>query len=314
MDRSFLTHPKIVGCSWEGVVLYPILWVLSDEGVLSEDHLDPVYLSAVSKVPVKTVTVGLQNLRQRKVLLDDLTLSRLFSYAHTRRAPSPTPTDERINKAPVGGVNTPAPASPRACEGFEAYLLDQWGELVSRGKPLAEWIAVQQDAHPDMDLLAESKKARAWEVNQKKPKRAVRRFLSGWFNRASNYKEESVIRAEGGTKHWSGLNAREREKAVREGRTDFSVTVNGRSVVRDLRSGGFVLSGQDIACPDLPYREVLSGIVRCKLSGGGDPYELTDLKVALSKNEARAESDRALSWAVNQIVTDVRYELGLLPV
>jgi len=317
MERSYLTHPKIVGAAWEGVLLYPVLWLLSDAGRIERDSLDPLYLSAVTRVPVGVVSAGLTALTERGVL-DGEALLACFPLTCVH-APPPArtgrvPAAASVERGTEGSVNVPAPVGAPAHEGLEQYLAAQWGDLIARGKPLAGWISVQQDAHPEMDLLAEAKKARAWELSQKKPKSAIRRFLAGWFNRASGYKEETKIRAEGGVKHWSGMNKRERDKAVQENRHEHSMVVDGISITRDLRDDMFVLSGQDMTTEKLPFRGALSAVVRGKLNGNGDPYDPDPLKQVLKDGFARAESDRALTWAVDQIVTDVRYELGLLPV
>jgi hypothetical protein len=306
MERSYLTHPKIVGAAWEGVLMYPVLWLLSDDGRIERESLDPIYLSAITRVPVGVVSAGITALTGCGVLNEE-TITACFSRV---RACEGAP---RAVEA-VGLQGAGARPGAHAREGLEEYLAAQWGKLIDRGKPLAEWIVVQQAAHPEMDLLAEAKKARAWEMSQKKPKSAIRRFLAGWFNRAAGYKEETKIRAEGGVKHWSGMNKRERDKAVQENRHEHSMVVDGISITRDLRDDMFVLSGQDMTTEKLPFRGALSAVVRGKLNGNGDPYDPDPLKQVLKDGFARAESDRALTWAVDQIVTDVRYELGLLPV
>ena len=86
---------------------------------------------------------------------------------------------------------------------------------------------------------------------------------------------------------------------------------------RDLNDNLFVLSGQDICNPRLPWRGFVSAAIKRALEGSGDPYDQDEIKAALgnyAKEPARAENDRALTWAIDQIVTDVRYELGILPV
>jgi hypothetical protein len=195
-----------------------------------------------------------------------------------------------------------------------AYLAEKWGDLATRGRPLEDWVQVQREAHPTMDFLAESKKAYAWESTQRKRKTAIRRFLGNWYNRADGYEKEAEIRATGGTKHWSGLTARDRDKAITQGHWEHSVLVSGISVIRDLRDDMFVLSGQDMTREELPFRKVLSSSIKKKLEGSGDPYEPEPLEEGLKKKGARPEGSRALQWAIDQIVTDVRYELGLLPV
>ena len=195
-----------------------------------------------------------------------------------------------------------------------SYLVETWGDLAERGKPLNEWVDLQTAAHPSMDLVAESKKARAWEMGQKRQKTSVRRFLGNWFNRAEGFEKEVEIRATGGPKHWSGLGPKEKDRAVAEGHWEHSQLIEGISVIRDLRDDMFVLSGQDMVNADLPFKATLSTLIKEKLEGSGDPYEPESLREKLMEQGARAESGRALQWAIDQIVTDVRYELGLLPV
>ena len=89
MDRSYLTHPKIVRSSWEGVALYPVLAVLSDGLRLSPDEVDPVYLSAITRIPVSVVTDGISSLGAVGVLSEDgdsflLTECSSLTYAGAR--------------------------------------------------------------------------------------------------------------------------------------------------------------------------------------------------------------------------------------
>ena len=322
-------HPKLVKAGWESLLLYPLLRELADEeGRIEEEWLDPVYLNAVTRVPVEVLTAGISGLTG--VLLTPLG-EGLYGLAHAG-ASAPTREGGRMRAQPSGhnaqprmralegsvaSVRASTDERPHAHEavGFEKYLNEQWGELVNRGKPLHGWIALQQDAHPSMDLLAEAKKARAWELSQKKPKRSIRRFLTNWFSRADGFNREIEIRAEGGVKHWSGMNKRERDKAISSGGSERCVTINGCSVNRDLDDNLFILSGQDICNPTLPWRKFVAAAIKRALEGSGDPYDQDEIKAALGvKEPARAENDRALTWAIDQIVTDVRYELGILPV
>jgi hypothetical protein len=312
MDRSYLTHPGIVAAGWEGCLLYPVLWLHAEDGRLDESALAPAYLSVITRAPEGVCATGMKGLEDVGLIVVSHGVATIKACFSSRGGASRTRNagTEKVEASLGASVRTPA----LAYEGLEEYLVAQWGELVSRGKPVSGWIAVQQDAHPGLDLLAESKKARAWELSQKKSKSAIRRFLASWFNRASGFKEETKIRAAGGADHWSGLDARDRDRALQEGRSEFSVLVGGASITRDLRDDMFVLSGQDLTSDKLPYRGLLSTIIRSQLNGNGDPYDPEPFRAALTKSEARAESNRALTWAVDQIVTDVRYELGLLPV
>ena len=214
-----------------------------------------MYLSTITRIPVSVVTDGVASLRDRGVVVaasDGFVLTTCTSFTHA---------GERAHRAralsPGGGESVQAEvraSAPPREESLEAYLIDTWGNLVTRGKSLEKWVKSQEDAHPQLDLLTEAKKARAWEESQPKRKTAVRRFLANWFNRAEGFKEEILIRAEGGSKHWSGLSKRDREFAKKEGRHEHTVMVEGISLIRDLRDEMFVLSGQDLLRSKLPYR------------------------------------------------------------
>ena len=320
-----LYHPKLVKAGWESLLLYPLLAELADENdMIDEDWLDPVFLNSMTRVPVEVLTSGIAGLTGVFLHPTDDGPYRLAHAGGRARTREGGHNARSSAPAIVGGeasANACASERPHAHEAnddtFEENVNRQWGELINRGKPLHQWIALQQDAHPSMDLLAEAKKARAWELSQKKPKRSIRRFLANWFSRAENFSKEIEIRAEGGVKHWSGLNKRERDNAIRSGSRERCFTVNGCSVNRDLEDNLFVLSWQDICNPDLPWRRFVAAAIRSALEGSGDPYDQGEVKAALQNyaNEpARAENDRALTWAIDQIVTDVRYELGILPV
>jgi hypothetical protein len=315
MDRSYLTHPKIVRCSWEGVVLYPILVVLSEEMKLTHDTIDPMYLSVVTRIPVSVVTDGVSALGAVGVLSEDddcFVLTECSSHGRVGERACPA------HALPPGGgeeAHARPPASVHPREGsLEAYLIDTWGSLVTRGKSLEKWVMSQEAAHPQLDLLTEAKKARAWEESQPKRKTAIRRFLANWFNRAEGFKEEILIRAEGGSRHWSGLSKRDRELALREGRHEHTVMVGGISLIRDLRDDMFVLSGQDLLRAHLPYRDKVKELVQFRLESSEDPHAPEAVVRMLKEMDARPEAPRALQWAMDQLVTDVRYDMGLLPV
>lgn len=322
MDRSYLTHPRIVRSSWEGVALYPILEALSEEMKLTPDTVDPLYLSAVTRIPVSVVTDGVSALGAVGVLSEEgdyFVLTECSSHAHVGERACPAHA-----LPPGGGEDAQAlvRASVDGREGgqewpwrsLEAYLIDTWGSLVTRGKSLEKWVMSQEEAHPQLDLLTEAKKARAWEESQPKRKTAIRRFLANWFNRAEGFKEEILIRAEGGSRHWSGLSKRDRELALREGRHEHTVMVGGISLIRDLRDDMFVLSGQDLLRAHLPYRDKVKELVQSRLESSEDPHAPEAVVRMLKEMDARPEAPRALQWAMDQLVTDVRYDMGLLPV
>ena len=74
----------------------------------------------------------------------------------------------------------PAPSHP-----LSVYVLDVWSDRkLGKLDTLDAWAARQQDACPGLDLVAEAKRAAAWEEsNPTKRKREIRRFLGSWFGR-----------------------------------------------------------------------------------------------------------------------------------
>lgn len=67
------------------------------------------------------------------------------------------------------------------------YLLTEWKGKLGKLGSLEAWSRAASDAHPGVDLLAEAKKARAWELaNPAKTKRSVRPFLTRWWGRAQD--------------------------------------------------------------------------------------------------------------------------------
>lgn len=184
---------------------------------------------------------------------------------------------------------------------LEQYLKTTWDSKVTRGSTsLGDWIAAQTDAHPELDLLVEAKKARAYEVSKGTDYKAIRRMLSGWFNRAEGYKEEK------NSTHWSGLTKREREQEIAAGNTAYRSNINGVGLWRDLRDGSYVLSAQDILNPELPYLKLVKACVEAAMGGDEDPYDHEAHVKALKKKSARAENSRNLTFAIDQIVAEVK--------
>jgi hypothetical protein len=74
----------------------------------------------------------------------------------------------------------PAPEHP-----LSVYVLDVWSDRkLGKLDTLDAWASRQQDACPGLDLVAEAKRAAAWEdSNPGKRKRDIRRFLGSWFGR-----------------------------------------------------------------------------------------------------------------------------------
>ena len=304
-------------------MLYPVLWLHSEDGRLDEGALAPAYLSVITRAPESVCAAGLRSLDEVGLVTTYqgvATIKSCFSsrgHAHEGASRSRVTDAEKAKVSLGAGARAHPPVSAPPREGsLESWLVETWGVLATKGKPLSDWCAAQETAHPHSDLLQEAKKARAWELTKGVSKKSIRRFLSNWFNRADEFKEdrEKVIEKKANRGHWSKMSLREVELAIKSGDPVLNLIVDGVSLDRDLRDDLFILSGQDITRSELPYREALAGLIREKLGSGGDPYEQETLTAALKGLSARAENNRALSWAVDQIVTDVRYELGLLPV
>lgn len=184
---------------------------------------------------------------------------------------------------------------------LEQYLETTWDSRVNSGSTsLGEWISIQEEAHPELDLLAEAKKARAYEASKGTNYKAVRRMLSGWFNRAEGYKEER------NSTHWSGLTNREREQEITAGHTSHRSNVNGVSLWRDLRDDNYVLSAQDILNPKLPFLKLVKAGVDAAIAGNEDPYDHEAHIKALKKKSARAENPQNLTFAIDQIAAEAK--------
>ena len=95
-----------------------------------------------------------------------------------------TGTGSGLEAAPLGldagKAQHPAPSHP-----LSVYVLEVWSDRkLGKLATLDAWAARQQDACPGLDLVAEAKRAAAWEdSNPGKRKRDIRRFLGSWFSR-----------------------------------------------------------------------------------------------------------------------------------
>ncbi len=324
---NYLSLPGLVRACWQSVAVYPVVESVSrSDGYVPAEYADPLYIHSISRLPVEVVSRGLSGL-QETMLLRPTEGGWFLTRPHDppARVGAPSPPDPGAHNARGGGpalvctegadpADRRTPAITHARGEFEDYLERTWGDLVTRGKPLETWAAVQQEAHPTMDLLAEAKKARAWEMGQKKQKTSIRRFLGNWFNRAESFEKETVIRATADQGHWSGMSRRAKTDAVNAGRSEVAVVVNGVSINRSLKDDLFILSGQNMTNGNLQYRERLVKLIKQRFETSSDPHDPAPLLEALRELGAKPESDRAMQWAIGQLVTDVRYDLGLLPV
>jgi len=80
----------------------------------------------------------------------------------------------------AGKAQHPDPAHP-----LSVYVIEVWSDRkLGKLDTLDAWASRQQDACPGLDLVAEAKRAAAWEdSNPGKRKRDIRRFLGSWFSR-----------------------------------------------------------------------------------------------------------------------------------
>lgn len=109
--------------------------------------------------------------------------SKASTFARSAEKP-PTRADNATGpELPSTGEVDPPPSE------FVAYLLAEWQEAedVPKKAPgtLAEIEKGWRAAYPAVDLLAEAKKARAWQLGDTARRRKPRalRFLAGWFGR-----------------------------------------------------------------------------------------------------------------------------------
>ena len=83
------------------------------------------------------------------------------------------------------------PECPAELKGLELYEKD-----FKLWKRWDEFIAASRTAFPDIDLVAEIRKAHAWEIANKK--RVLRkRYLNGWFGRAQDRTPRTPVMFEG---------------------------------------------------------------------------------------------------------------------
>ena len=67
------------------------------------------------------------------------------------------------------------------------YLVEEWGDLLGNHSTLVKWAGTSSSAYPGIDLLAQAKQARAWELgNPSRKKKSVRAFLTRWWGRAQD--------------------------------------------------------------------------------------------------------------------------------
>ncbi|MAH51329.1 hypothetical protein CMI37_36270 [Candidatus Pacearchaeota archaeon] len=186
-------------------------------------------------------------------------------------------------------------------DSLSQYMRATWGDkCLLNKKPLEDWVAAQNDLHPNLDLLVEAKKARAYEESKGKYYKNARLGLNRWFNNAEKFK------AENSTDHWSGLNKSAREQEIAAGNTSYRSNVNGVSLWRDLRDDGYVLSAQDVLNPELPYMEAVRAAAEAAVGESGDPYDHEQHVKALVSLGARAENSQNLTFAIDQIVAELK--------
>ena len=72
------------------------------------------------------------------------------------------------------------------------YIASHWGRRAGDPQTLADWVGVAKETFPDVDLLAESRKAAMWEADRpSRQKKIVRRFLTNWWGRAQQSADKS---------------------------------------------------------------------------------------------------------------------------
>jgi len=83
------------------------------------------------------------------------------------------------------GLDAEQAQHPDPSHPLSVYVIEVWSDRkLGKLDTLDAWAARQQDACPGLDLVAEAKRAAAWEdSNPGKRKRDIRRFLGSWLSR-----------------------------------------------------------------------------------------------------------------------------------
>lgn len=68
------------------------------------------------------------------------------------------------------------------------YLLSQWDGLLGSHESIRGWLEASEAAYPGVDLLADAKRARAWQLGKpaQRTKKNIRSFLTGWWGRTQD--------------------------------------------------------------------------------------------------------------------------------
>ena len=103
-----------------------------------------------------------------------------------------------LGRGPAKAVPVQAQASLFGGRPELVDLLTLWPGKLGKADDLAAWFDACSSACPGVDLMAEARKARAWEAsNPSKAKTAVRRFLSAWWSRAQDAPRPNAPRQQG---------------------------------------------------------------------------------------------------------------------
>ena len=100
-----------------------------------------------------------------------------------------TPSSDGVSPGRRRDAVDPAATVLEIPTGDEAldYLLETWSGLLGKHDTLERWLATSRAAYPGVDVLAEARRAAAWEQsNPAKKKKQVRAFLSRWWGRAQD--------------------------------------------------------------------------------------------------------------------------------
>lgn len=85
----------------------------------------------------------------------------------------------------IGGEGIDRSDRPHSREALAEFVRSTWPKLTGNSESFEGWLASSAEAYPDVDLLAEARKARAWEQsNPTRKKKQIRRFLGNWWSRA----------------------------------------------------------------------------------------------------------------------------------
>ena len=118
---------------------------------------------------------------------EDLSIDRSCEQETSSYSPDSEDGSAR-ERGTIGGEGIDRSYRPHRSQSREAlaeFVRGTWPKLTGSPESFDGWLESSAEAFPDVDLLSEARKARAWEQsNPTRKKKQVRRFLGNWWSRA----------------------------------------------------------------------------------------------------------------------------------